>query len=143
MSDELNENKIPEEENILDRESVLNPSPSKKKQRNIFGLVLMGLAVVALLFIFKGEDKPKEGLDKEPVPFEPAAQRPVVIPEAPPVIEDRNDEDESLKQARMKSALLIYGGNGSSNTASPSKNGMKQNENSDPNARFQENIGTT
>lgn len=146
-SEEFNndENKTPEEQNVLDRESVLNPFKANKKSRGAFGLVLMGLVVLALFFIFKGEDKPKDGLDKEPLAFEPAAKRPLLVPEEPPVIEKSlPEEDQALKQARLKSAIVVFGASSNasgSKSTNASKVEFTGSGNPDPNAQFQEGVG--
>src|SRR3990172_8746364 len=80
--DERNENF--EEGKSLDRQSILNSPDSRKKNFGIFGLVLMGLAALLLIFLFNGKDKSKDGLQKEAEEFEPASRRPVVVPQLPP-----------------------------------------------------------
>jgi type IV secretion system protein VirB10 len=150
-----------EGQRFLDRESILNPLDSKKKNFGVFGLILMGAAALLLIFLFNGKEKPKGGLDKEAVEFEPASKRQIVIPESPPALPlpmapkgpseeelARLKKEEALRQARLKSAIVVYGNrsngpapksdslsDGGGKTDSPGDGGGNSN------SRFQEEAG--
>ena len=147
--DDFNKNNPDEakqESNILDRQPLLSSLDPKKKNFGMVGLALMILAAIVLFFLFNGKEKSKDGIQKESVEFEPAAG-PVILPAPPEVkVEDNSNEDE-LRDARMKSALVIYGGQTSqaatpqrmrsSGTTSDSSQGGSNNANSD----FQNGVG--
>lgn len=146
----------PRHSNVLDRESVLQSPGVQKKNFGVFGMILMGAAVVLLFFLFSGKEKPKDGLQKEALDFEPAFKKQVVVPEAPPELSFNQDplpsevdlekakREEALRQARLKSAILVYGGNGG-NAPAPSSEEVASSSASnpasqDPNSRFQEGV---
>ncbi len=152
------ENPSPEEPQPLNRESMLQTPAMKQKKFGIFGFILMGVAAIVLLFFFNGKEKPKDGLQKESVEFEPAAKRIVTVPEVPiaPIIKDRGPseadlakaaQEEAMRQARLKSAILVYGSH-SDKTANgveankPEASGI-QTGNSNPNSRFQEGLSSS
>jgi type IV secretion system protein VirB10 len=150
-----------EERRFLDRESILNPTDSKKKNFGIFGLILMGAAALLLIFLFNGKEKAKGGLEKEAVEFEPASKRQIVIPESPPALPlpsppkgpseeelARLKKEEALRQARLKSAIVVYGNraNGSapktdSTSQSEGKTDTPNEGGGNSNTRFQEEAG--
>lgn len=152
------ENPSPEEPQPLNRESILQTPAMKQKKFGIFGFILMGAAAIVLLFFFNGKDKPKDGLQKEAVEFEPAAKRIVTVPEAPivPIIKDRGPseadlakaaQEEAMRQARLKSSIVVYGSHSdkAANSGESSKldsSGI-QTGNSNPNSRFQDNLTTS
>ena len=145
--DDLNK-KIPDETkqeaNILDRQPLLSSLDPKKKNFGMVGLALMILAAIVLFFLFSGKEKPKDGIQKEAVEFEPAAG-PVILPSPPDVkVEDHSDEDE-LRDARMKSALVIYGGQNQAATPQRIRSGSAdsyQGGSNNANSDFQNNVGS-
>jgi type IV secretion system protein VirB10 len=155
LEDELNEEtKEPEEPTPLDRESILNPLNSKKKSYGVFGLILMAVAALLLLFLFNGKEKSKDGLQKDAVEFEPLSKREVVLPEAPlplpksTLSEDelaKRKQEEALKQTRLKSAIVVYGSSGGEKSNSVSVNESQADPSGkadgDPNSRFQQEVG--
>ena len=121
-----------EERRFLDRESILTPLNSRKKNFGVFGLVLMAIAALLLIYLFNGKEKSKSGLDKEAVEFEPASKRQIVIPESLPALPvpisqrgpseeemARLKKEEALRQARLKSAIVVYGNHGNGPSAKP------------------------
>ena len=145
----LEENTPLENNESLSRESLIQNNTSKKK--GIFGFILMGLTAIVLLFIFNGKEKEKVGIQKETIEFEPATKRPVSIletPPLPPIPTGPSEEDlaklqkeEALKEARLKSAILVYGnheGVANTNMSTANNDPSLVSSSTDPNARFQE-----
>ncbi len=142
----------------LNRDSALQNTSTPKKNFGLFGLILMGITVALLFFFFSEKQKPKDGIQKEVVEFEPAFKKQVIVPESAPVLpfhsedessaedKEKAKQEEALKQARLKSSILVYGGNGSgqgSNASSSTEGFQDTAQNSSPqnsNARFQEGI---
>ncbi len=152
------QNPSPEETQSLNRESILQTPAMKQKKFGVFGFILMGAAAILLLFFFNGKEKPKDGLQKESVEFEPAAKRIVTVPEAPvvPILKERGPTDadlakaaqeEAMRQARLKSAILVYGSHSDKTTNSGDANRLDasgiQTGSSNPNSRFQENLASS
>lgn len=131
-----------QQNNVLDRQPLLSSLEPKKKNMGIVGLVLMILAAILLFLLFNGKEKPKDGIQKEPVEFEPAA-RSIVLPPPPEVKIEHFQEKDELLDARLKSALVIYGGQSAAATPqrvrSSSESGPTGPEN--PNSRFQNQVG--
>ncbi len=149
-----------EEENFknapLERKPLLGDS-AKKKNLGFFILFLL-LLLVGVFLIFKNSNKKRpEGIVQESEQFEPAPKRSVSVPETPEASEPaekspsedelkKAQEREALRQARLKSAILVYQG-GSTQAKVSSSNENEENINSpnttqmastDPNRQFEQ-----
>ncbi len=146
------------DESSLNRGSLLQSPAMKQKKFGVFGFILMGAVAIVLLLFFNGKEKPKDGLQKEPVEFEPASKRVVTVPEAPPlpkVIQDKGPteaelakaaQEEAMRQARLKSAILVYGSHSDKAGETGKTDSVTTSTGAaNPNSRFQENVssGTT
>lgn len=130
---------------FLNRPWILGRNRSKREV-GLLGFFLVGLGLVAIFFMFGGK-KEAEPMQQEEV-FEVGSNRPISLPKHPPPVpeppqkEEKPDKDAlALKEARLKSAIVIFKKNGSGNdTPSQSNKGSGP---SDPNRRFQEEIGSS
>lgn len=109
-----------------------------KREWGLFGILMVALGIIAVFLIFGGKKK-AEPMQQEEA-FEAGAKRPIALPkpppplpEPPPATEKIDKEAMALKEARLKSAIVIYNKNPSekSGESNPSP------ESSDPNRRFQ------
>jgi type IV secretory pathway VirB10-like protein len=126
------------ESSFLNRPWTLARNPTKREW-GLFGILFMALALIVIFFMFGGNKK-AEPMQQEEA-FEAGAKRSIVLPkpppplpEPPPVTEKIDKEALALKEARLKSAIVIY------NKSSTEKGG-ESNQSSvptDPNRRFQE-----
>ncbi len=123
--DEAYSRKEDHESSKLERRSLLGDN-EKKRKFGFFALLLL-LLLLGLFLIFKNSNKaPPEGIIQEAEEFEPVPKRRVSIPQAPAIPEiekpptevdlKKVQEQEALRQARLKSAILVYQG-----SATPSK----------------------
>ena len=142
----------------LERKALLGGS-DKKKNLGMLGLFVLLLAVGAFLIFSNGKKKEQEGIIQEAEEFTPAPKRPVAIPEAPPApaepiqrppSEDeirKAQEAEALRQARLKSAIVVYQGGApvgsgaagtSAESAEAAPSAARAAGKQDPNRQFQE-----
>ncbi len=135
-----------------ERKSLLG---NTEKKRSIgFLIVFLAVLLVGAFLIFKNDQKEQpEGIIQESEQFEPAPKRVIPIPKTPvqEPFEDIPSEDEirraqeleALRQARLKSAILIYQGGSSANQVeevSSNESAITTNpvsgHSQDPNAQF-------
>ncbi len=133
----------PGEGSFLNRPWTLTRTPGRREW-GLFGILLVALGLVAVFLMFDGKKK-AEPLQQEEA-FEAGAKRPIVLPkpppplpDPPPVTEKIDKEALALKEARLKSAIVIYN-KSSSEKVADSNQTMGS---SDPNRRFQEEAGST
>jgi len=128
---------------FLNRPWALARSPGKREW-GLFGVLIVALGIIAVFLMFGGKKK-AEPMQQEET-FEAGAKRPIALPkpppplpDPPPVTEKIDKEALALKEARLKSAIVIYNKN-------PSEKGGESNPSpasSDPNRRFQDEMRST
>ncbi|KAB2841985.1 hypothetical protein F9K50_02920, partial [bacterium] len=101
-----------DESSFLNRPWTLSRTPGKREW-GLFGILLVALGLVAVFVMFGGNKK-VEPMQQEET-FEAGAKRPIVLPkpppplpDPPPVTEKIDKEAMALKEARLKSAIVIY-----------------------------------
>jgi type IV secretory pathway VirB10-like protein len=133
----------PGEGSFLNRPWTLTRTPGKREW-GLFGILLVALGLVAVFLMFDGRKK-AEPMQLEET-FEAGAKRPIVLPKPPPPLPDPppvsdkvDKEAQALKEARLKSAIVIF------NKTSPDKGGDNNQPlgTADPNRRFQEEARST
>lgn len=132
-----------EEHSFLNRPWALARTPGKREW-GFFGILLVALGIV-VVFVMFGPKKKAEPMQQEEA-FETGAKRPIALPrppppllDPPPATEKIDKEALALKEARLKSAIVIY-------NKSPSEKAVDSNQSfgsTDPNRRFQEEATST
>ncbi len=132
------------ERSFLNRPWILGRNRSKREV-GLLGFFLVGLGLVAIFFMFGGK-KAAEPMQQEEE-FEVGSNRPIALPKPappipePPPKEPKLDKDAlALKEARLKSAIVIFKKDGSGNENPSDSN--RASTPSDPNRRFQEDVGS-
>lgn len=132
-----------DESSFLNRPWTLSHTPGKREW-GLFGILLVALGLVAVFVMFGGNKK-AEPMQQEET-FEAGAKRPIALPkpppplpDPPPVTEKIDKEALALKEARLKSAIVIYN-KSSSEKVADSNQALGS---SDPNRRFQEEARST
>ncbi len=130
------------ENSFLNRPWILARNRSKREV-GLFGICLVALGLVAIFLLFGGK-KVAEPMQQEEA-FEVGVNRPIVLPKPPPPIpepkEDKIDKDAlALKEARLKSAIVIFKKDSSGNEGHSDSN--RAVDSTDPNRRFQEEVGS-
>jgi len=128
------------ETDFLNRRSILR-RPRSKRDLALFGLLLLGLVTVAVIFVLGGNKKRKALAQEEE--FQLPAKREFSIPKpaeppakAQPLAEKVDKDALALKDARLKSAIIIYQNNSPSQAQGGKDSGTA--ESMDPNQRFKE-----
>lgn len=127
------------ETSILSRRWILNRN-RPKRDFGILAIFLVALVTI-VFFIMVGGKKGSENNKQEEV-FEVAANRPISLPKSPPPVvlkepaSEKIDKKElALREARLKSAIVIY--NNSNSQVANADPGNRAGP-TDPNSRFQE-----
>jgi len=129
-----------EDGTFLNRRSILTRHRSRREYA-VFGLFLIGLGILAAVLVFGGK-KDKKAIQQEEE-FQMPDKRAISLTKPPPQIpqplpkEDKIDKNAlALKDARLKSAIVIYQNNSPAKTqAADSSERVGA---SDPNQRFQD-----